>query len=91
VRVSFWSTKVWDIKATKGPRTNFRTPATVFDPSPGCVAQAANGGFDVTVRRLFYRDGRLVRTESFSTTYIAEDHVVCGPDPDAPAPGPGVR
>jgi vancomycin resistance protein YoaR len=91
VHVSFWSTKVWDIKAAKGPRTNFRTPGTVFDPSPGCVAQAANGGFDVTVRRLFYRGGRLVRTETFSTSYIAEDHVICGPDPDAPPSGPGAR
>jgi vancomycin resistance protein YoaR len=91
VHVSFWSTKVWDIKATKGPRTNFRAPGKVFDPSPGCVSQAPNEGFDVTVRRLFYRGGRLVRTETFSTTYIAEDEVVCGPDPDAPASGPGVR
>jgi hypothetical protein len=91
VHVSFWSTKVWDIKAEKGQRTNFRTPGTVFDPSPGCIPQAANGGFDVTVRRLFYQGDRLVRTETFQTTYIAEDHVVCGPDPEAPASGPGVR
>lgn len=83
VHVSFWSTKMWEIKAEKGQRTNFRAPGTVFDPSPGCVAQAPNGGFDVTVRRLFYRGGQLIRTETLHTTYIAEDHVICGPDPNA--------
>jgi len=86
VHVSFWSTKVWDIEATKGARSNFRTPETIHDDSPGCVAQDANGGFDVSVQRLFKKNGAVVRTETFHTTYIAEDKVVCGPKPGAGDP-----
>jgi vancomycin resistance protein YoaR len=92
VHVSFWSTKVWDIESVTGPRTNFRTPQTVYDESDGCVAQDANGGFDVQVTRIFKKAGKEVRRETFSTTYIAEDRVVCGPDPAKTAPttpGPG--
>ncbi len=35
-------------------------------------------GFDVTVTRIFRRDGAQVRTEKFFTRYIPEDHVICG-------------
>jgi vancomycin resistance protein YoaR len=86
VNVSFWSTKVWDrIEAQKGPRTSVRPPKKIYDPRPGCVAQQPSPGFDVVVKRLFYRDGALQRTQSFSTRYIPEDHVICGPDPSAAA------
>lgn len=83
VRVSFWSTKRWEITSQTSGRSNYRTPTTVYDPSPGCVPQDANSGFDVTVTRLFYKPGStaLVKKQSWSTTYIAEDKVVCGPKP----------
>jgi vancomycin resistance protein YoaR len=83
VHVSFWSTKTWDITAGKGPRTNYRTPKTVYDSSDGCIAQAPNTGFDVSVTRTFRRPGSsaVVRRQTFSATYIAEDRVVCGPKP----------
>ena len=81
VHVSFWSTKVWDIEASKSGRSNFRSPETIHDDSPGCVAQEANGGFDVSVRRIFKKNGAVVKTETFNTTYIAEDKVICGPKP----------
>jgi vancomycin resistance protein YoaR len=81
VNVSFWSTKVYDVVAEKTPRTNPRQPKTVYDYTSTCVAQGANPGFDVTVRRKLYRDGALVKTQSWTTTYRAEDHVVCGPKP----------
>jgi hypothetical protein len=94
VNVSFWSTKVWDVKAEKGPRTNYRPTKRIYDPRPSCVPQGANAGFDVVVRRLFYKEGRLVRTQSFSTAYAPEDEVICAPDPSAAAddqPGGGER
>ena len=89
VNVSFWSTKVWDVKAEKGPRTNYRTPKTVHDPQPGCVPQDANPGFDVTVRRLFFKGGTLLRTQTFTTSYAAEDEVICGPEAVAGDPPKG--
>ncbi|WP_143448613.1 VanW family protein [Kineosporia sp. A_224] len=87
VHVSFWSTKTWDIEATKSARSNFRAPKTIYDPRPGCVPQDANGGFDVSVGRIFKKDGKVVKRETFRTTYIAEDKVICGPKPGA-APKP---
>jgi vancomycin resistance protein YoaR len=81
VHVSFWSTKVWDIEAGKSERSNFRSPKTIHDDSPGCVSQDANGGFDVSVSRIFKKNGATVKTETFHTTYIAEDEVICGPEP----------
>ena len=89
VNVSFWSTKVWDVKAEKGPRTNYRTPKTVHDPQPGCVPQDPNPGFDVAVRRLFFKGRTLVRTQTFTTSYAAEDEVICGPEAVAGDPPQG--
>ncbi|MFI7588534.1 VanW family protein [Spongisporangium articulatum] len=83
VNVSFWSTKVWKVTATKGDRTNQRAPKTIYDDKDGCVAQAANPGFDVTVTRTMRRVSNPgdVRKQTWKTTYIAEDKVVCGPQP----------
>jgi vancomycin resistance protein YoaR len=78
VTVSFYGTKVWDIEATKSPRTNVKQPKTIHDTDGECVPQSPSVGFDVTVTRVFTRDGQQVRTEKFFTRYIPEDHVVCG-------------
>jgi len=88
VTVSFYGTKHWDITAGRSARSNIRTPQTVYDDAPGCVAQSPSAGFDVTVTRTFRRPGtrRVVRTESFHSVYIAEDEVICGPDPAAAEP-----
>jgi vancomycin resistance protein YoaR len=77
VTVTFYGTKVWDIEAVKGPRRNIVQPRTIIDDSPGCVAQSPTVGFDVTVSRIFRKDGRQVRTSQFSTHYIPEDDVRC--------------
>ncbi|MFZ0158190.1 MAG: VanW family protein, partial [Kineosporiaceae bacterium] len=82
VNVSFWSTKQYDrVVAETGARTNPRQPKTVYDPRDGCVPQDANGGFDIVVRRKVYQGGKIVKDQSWRTTYIAEDKVVCGPKP----------
>ena len=77
ITVSFYGTKVWDIEATKGPRTNPREPKTIRDSGSDCVSQSPQAGFDVTVGRVFSRGGERVRTERFYTRYIAEDAVIC--------------
>lgn len=89
VNVSFWSTKVWDVEAQKSGRSNARTPKTVYDDSDGCVAQEPQSGFDVAVKRIFKQGGRVVKTETFNTRYIAEDKVVCGPKPGTKPGQPG--
>ncbi len=82
VHARFWSTKVWDeIQAGKSDRSNYRSPTTIYDPSPECVSQAAQSGFDVTVTRTFVRAGVAERTQEFTARYIAEDRVICAAPP----------
>lgn len=78
VHTRFWSTKVWDVDAEKGPRRNVTQPGQVVDSGPGCISQGAQAGFDVTVTRIFSQGGQRVRTEEFRTRYLPEDQVVCG-------------
>jgi vancomycin resistance protein YoaR len=79
VHARFWSTPVWDdVRALKSARRNVTQPDVVHDPSPDCVSQSPNAGFDVTVTRQFVRGGAVARSEQFRTRYIAEDRVVCG-------------
>jgi vancomycin resistance protein YoaR len=89
VHVTFWGTKRYEIEATRTGRSNYRTPKTVYDPKPGCVAQVASPGFDVSVGRIFKRDGVVVKRETFRASYIAEDRVICGPAPKPAAPTVG--
>jgi hypothetical protein len=42
-----------------------------------CVPQTPLEGFDVTVERVFYSDGREVRREPFRTHYTPRDEIVC--------------
>jgi vancomycin resistance protein YoaR len=77
VHTRFWGTKVWDISAAKGPRTNIRPPKTIVDDSEGCVAQQPQSGFDVKVTRTFSQGGAVQKRETFSTRYIPEDAVTC--------------
>jgi vancomycin resistance protein YoaR len=78
--VSFYGTKVWDVEAVKGPRRNVTQPKEITDATAGCVPQSPATGFDVTVTRSFRKigvTGAPVRTSTFSTHYLPEDHVVC--------------
>lgn len=77
VHTRFWSTKVWEIEAVKGPRTNVKPPRTIRDSSPGCVSQSPADGFKVTVTRIFRQGGVEQKREEFNTTYIPEDRVIC--------------
>jgi len=75
--VTFFGTKKWDIEAVKGPRRNVVQPKSIVDDRPGCVPQSPNPGFDVTVTRIFKKNGAQVRTSTFNTHYIPEDSVTC--------------
>jgi vancomycin resistance protein YoaR len=77
VNTRFWSTKTWDIEATKSPRRNIRQPEVIRDSGEDCVSQSPNVGFDVTVTRVFRRGGAVQRTEEFVTRYNASDQVIC--------------
>ena len=63
-------------------------PQTIYDPSDGCVSQDPSPGFDVTVTRVFKKDGAEVKRQTFKTTYIPEDDVICSAKPDAKTSAP---
>ncbi|HEY8652488.1 MAG TPA: VanW family protein [Dermatophilaceae bacterium] len=75
--VTFFGTKKWDIEAVKGPRRNVVQPKSIVDDRPGCVPQSPNPGFDVTVTRIFKKNGVQVKTSTFNTHYLPEDGVKC--------------
>jgi len=75
--VTFFGTKKWDIEAVKGPRRNVVQPKAIVDDRPGCVPQSPNPGFDVTVTRIFKKNGVQVKTSRFNTHYVPEDGVKC--------------
>ncbi|MEO7233829.1 MAG: VanW family protein [Lapillicoccus sp.] len=73
-----WSTKVYDVEATKGARSNVRSGTSLSDNSTACVPQPEmTPGFDVTVTRTIRQNGAVVRSEDYPTSYQPEDRVVC--------------
>jgi vancomycin resistance protein YoaR len=88
VTITMWSTKYWDIDAEFGPRENYTSPGTVYDDGPECVPQTGVSGFDITVTRVWSRDGDVVKREPLDTHYDAAPTVICAPEP-APEPAGG--
>ena len=81
VTVSMWSTKTWDIETTTSDRYAFTSPGTQTLTGDDCLPNTGYGGFDVDVKRIFKRPGsdEVVRTETFTTTYIPSDTIICKP------------
>ena len=75
--VTFLGTKTWDIQAVRGPRRNVVQPRKIVDDRSNCVPQLPTAGFDVTVARVFSKNGTQIKTSIFSTHYIPEDNVQC--------------
>ncbi|WP_185996455.1 VanW family protein [Nocardioides campestrisoli] len=84
VTVSMWSTKVWDITSTTSGRYAFTAPETRTLSTPDCYPNSGYGGFTVDVKRIFRRPGsnKVVKSETFTTTYTPSDTVVCQPPGD---------
>lgn len=78
IEVTMWGTKVWDeVRSVSSPRRNIRSAATVESDDPECEPQSPVDGFDITVTRIFERDGEEVKRESFNTHYDPTDRIVC--------------
>lgn len=89
VTTTMWSTKYWDIDAEFGPRENPRPSGTVYDEAEGCVPQYGVDGFDITVTRVWSRNGEVERREPLATSYEAAPTVICAPKPELkPEPKP---
>ncbi|MGQ4423334.1 VanW family protein [Streptomyces violaceoruber] len=78
VTVSFLGTPRYDeIKSVTGPRTNVKQPTQKVNTDKECVPQTPLEGFDVTVERVFYDDGKEVKREPFRTHYTPRDEIIC--------------
>jgi vancomycin resistance protein YoaR len=78
VTVSFLGTRKYDeIKSVTGPRENVTKPEKKVSDDKECVPQTPLEGFDVTVERVFYDDGREVKREPYRTHYTPRDEIVC--------------
>jgi len=79
MHVRMWSTKYWRIVAGQSERYNFTEPETRRMSGPECVPNDGYGGFDIDVYRTFYRVGsrQVDHRETFSTTYLPSDTVIC--------------
>ncbi|MER5378331.1 VanW family protein [Streptomyces sp. NPDC002553] len=84
ITVSFLGTRKYDaVKSVKGPRTDVVQPEHKVSTDKECVPQTPLEGFDVTVERVFYRDGKVVKREPFRTHYNPRDEITCEPEPSA--------
>ncbi|MGQ0630865.1 MAG: VanW family protein [Sporichthyaceae bacterium] len=78
IRITFWGTKHWDrIGSVTGPRFNIKEPTSIVSSAKGCVPQTPSTGFDVEVTREYYLGGKVVRRETFRTTYQPTDRIQC--------------
>jgi hypothetical protein len=92
VTTTMWSTKYWEIDAEFGPRENVQSSGTVYDSGDGCVPQTGVDGFDITVVRVWSRNGEVQRREPLRTSYNPAATVICAPEPseeDPKKPGTG--
>jgi vancomycin resistance protein YoaR len=90
---SFYSTRQGrEVIASTGPQANFRSPqpSYAYDPAAprGSVRTVAGShaeGFDITVFRKVYEHGKLIRKDSFPSSYVAVgDTVIYGPGTHPP-------
>lgn len=78
--VSMYSTKWWDITTTTGKEHNLTQPKTRRIDTVECHPNEGYGGFDIDVVRYFEPAGKNTEQrdpETFSTTYIPSDTVIC--------------
>ena len=90
LEVSMWGTKVWDeIRSISSPRRNIVSPRTVESSAADCEPQSPVDGFDITITRVFIRDGEEVKRETYDTHYDPTDRIVCvDPDDATASPSP---
>ena len=77
VTVSIWGTKVYDIEAIAGPRTDPKPFQTEYSTGEGCVPQDGVEGFKIVVTRVFKQGGAEVKREDIKTSYNAANKIYC--------------
>ncbi|GAB2873486.1 VanW family protein [Streptomyces mayteni] len=78
VTITLLGTKTYDeVRSDTGPRENVTEPRTIRNDEEDCVPQPPLEGFDVAVDRVFVNSGEEVGRETYETTYVPRDEVIC--------------
>ncbi len=77
ITVTYYGTKKYDVEATKSARYAIVQPKKITDDSATCKPQNPTVGFTVDVGRIFRAGGKVVKKQTFTTRYDAEDDVTC--------------
>ncbi|MFL6065655.1 MAG: VanW family protein [Friedmanniella sp.] len=79
ITVRMWSTKTYDkVESTALAKSRFTSGRDLVDTSASCEPQPPAQGFDVRYQRLFHRDGKVVKRQSFFWRYGPTDRIRCG-------------
>lgn len=79
VTIRIWSTKEYDVKSSDLVRSNYSGIKTVTSTASDCKPQAGQQGFDVNYKRLWYKNGTLVKEEPYFWRYYSADRIICQP------------
>ncbi|MBV7364150.1 VanW family protein [Actinomycetaceae bacterium TAE3-ERU4] len=76
--VRAWSTKYWEVKTTTSPKTKIVEPITETRRSRNCEpSSAGNAGFDVTVTRSIFHDGKAGKPLNWFWRYKPANAIKC--------------
>ncbi|SDL39564.1 VanW family protein [Tessaracoccus oleiagri] len=81
VTFRIWSRPTWDkVESTELVKSDFYEGTERVLDTDNCEPQAPIQGFTVNYKRLFYKDGRVVKEEPFRWKYNAGDRITCADD-----------
>ncbi|GAA1171154.1 VanW family protein [Ornithinimicrobium humiphilum] len=75
--MEFLGQRQYDVQTVDGPWRDRKTGEKRTDDSPNCVPQSPAEGFSITTTRILSRGGSEVKRDTFNTTYVPADEIVC--------------
>lgn len=77
ITVTYHGRKKYDVEATKSKRYDIVKPKKIVDDGEDCVPQNPVDGFKVDIGRILRQQGKVVKTQSFTTRYDPADDITC--------------
>ncbi len=89
ITVTLWGDRQWQKVGSVFGEPSEKVPfKIIYSQEKDCRAQSGVDGFLIDVDRTFYRGGKVVKTETYTTRYKPSPTVICGVDPNPPKPIP---
>lgn len=77
LRIQFWGDPQYQVETETSARSNIVQPGSDTSSDPGCMPQAPEIGFDVSVTRVLSSGGDEVDREVYNTRYQPADGITC--------------